>query len=70
MTVVNGKVVWSNDSTLGPSIAGHPRYDNGIEFMEISDQDRKVISEHVHNQQKKSKDGGWNIGIARDLGDS
>ena len=65
--VVKGRVVWSKESGLGPSPAGRPRFDNGIEFEEISDSDRQQIIKQVNSEQKKTRDKGWDIGMVRDL---
>lgn len=65
--VVKGRVVWSKESGLGPSPAGRPRFDNGIEFEEISDSDRWQIIKQVNSEQKKARDKGWEIGMVRDL---
>jgi len=65
--VANGRVIWSRESSLGLSPAGHPRFDNGIEFAQISDGDRSRISERVKSEQERTKDKGWNVGIVTDL---
>ena len=62
-----GRVVWSDESNLGPSIAGHPRFDNGIEFEQISVLDRNRIIEHVKFAQDKTKGHDWQIGIVTDI---
>ncbi|NQT00036.1 MAG: PilZ domain-containing protein [Candidatus Omnitrophica bacterium] len=67
--VACGRVIWSKPSTLGLSPAGHQRFDNGIEFVEISEADRQRIKEHVETERKnpdKQKEG-WKIGIVKDL---
>lgn len=65
--LVSGRVVWSAESGLGPSPAGHERFDNGIEFVEINDLDRQRIIEHVNSEQEKTEDKGWKVGVIRDL---
>lgn len=68
--IAYGRVVWFNQSKLGPSPAGHLRFDSGIEFEKISDQDRKRIIEKVQAEQGNTKSKGWNIGIATDISHS
>ncbi|MCQ9208342.1 MAG: PilZ domain-containing protein [Omnitrophica bacterium] len=65
--VATGRVAWSRESTLGLSPAGHQRFDNGVEFMEISDDDRDRIIERVKSKRQKTKDKGWNVGIVTDI---
>lgn len=65
-----GRVVWSKESSLGLSPAGHKRFDNGIEFEKISDVDRGRIIELVKSEQEKTKTKGWKIGIVRDISKS
>lgn len=62
-----GRAVWCTNSGLGPSPAGHQRFDNGIEFVEISDLDRQRIVDHVEPKQEKAKDEGWKIAIVKNL---
>lgn len=64
--VAYGRVIWSQDSALGLSPAGHMRFDNGIEFEEITDSDRERIKQHIKLEQEKLKDD-WKIGIVKDL---
>lgn len=63
----SGRVIWSRESNLGPSPAGHPQFDNGIEFEQISEPDRQQIAEFVSSEQDKTKAKGWNIGIVRNI---
>lgn len=65
--LAGGKVIWSDKSRLGPSPAGHQRFDNGVEFVEISAGDRQRIIEHINSQQGQTKPEGWKVGIVRDL---
>lgn len=65
--IAYGRVVWSGESSLGLSPGGHMRFDNGIEFTQISDIDRKRIEEHIKVEQEKLKDTEWKIGIVKDL---
>lgn len=65
--IAYGRVVWSGESSLGLSPAGHMRFDNGIEFTQISDSDRERIEGHIKVEQEKLKDVDWKIGIAKDL---
>ena len=66
--IVEGRAIWSAESSLGLSPAGHKRFDNGIEFVQISDSDRQRIIEHVKVQQEKTGVKDWKIGIVRELG--
>ena len=66
-TLISGRVIWSQKSNLGPSPAGHMRFDNGIEFVEINDLDRQRIIEQVKYEQEKMKAEGWKIGIVRNI---
>ena len=65
--LAGGRVVWSTESSLGSSPAGHPRFDNGVEFVQISDLDQSRIIEHVKSEQEKMKAEGWKIGIVTDI---
>ena len=63
--VACGRVIWSRPSSLGLSPAGHQRFDNGIEFEEISEADRQRIKEHVEQERKspEQQKEGWKIKI-------
>ena len=65
--LAGGRVVWSNESRLGPSPAGHQRFDNGIEFVQIEDVDRQRIIEHVKTELDKPKPPGWKLGLVTDI---
>ena len=43
-----GKVIWNSEFTVGQD---QPRYDVGVEFVEISDSDRQLISQYVFKLQ-------------------
>jgi c-di-GMP-binding flagellar brake protein YcgR len=65
--VTVGKVAWSGVSSLGPSITGQARFDNGIEFIKISESDREKIIGYTEAENGKLKTVGWKTGIARDI---
>ncbi|MFC1699237.1 PilZ domain-containing protein [Candidatus Omnitrophota bacterium] len=66
--VACGTVVWSKPSSLGISPGGHPRFDNGIEFKDISVDDRQRINEMVAaGLDKQGKTEDWKIGIVKDF---
>lgn len=65
--VVSGRVIWSDQSKLGPSPAGHLRFDNGIEFVQISEKDRNFIMDQAGSRQNKGEGGDWKIGIVKDM---
>ena len=65
--LAGGRVIWSNESRLGPSPAGHQRFDNGIEFVQIEDVDRQRIIEHVKTELGKPKPPGWKLGLVTDI---
>ncbi len=66
--VTTSRVIWCSESKLGPSPAGHTRFDNGIEFTQISEADRQQIAKYVEAELEKEKDGSWKIGLVTDLG--
>ena len=65
--LATGRVIWHRESSLGPSPAGHVRFDNGIEFLKISDSDRQRIIDHVKSEQEKAPSKDWKIGLVKDL---
>ncbi|MBL7132361.1 MAG: PilZ domain-containing protein [Candidatus Omnitrophica bacterium] len=65
--LAGGRVIWSSDSRFGPSPAGHPRFDNGIQFVQIREADRLHIIEHVKSELKKLKPEGWQVGLVTDM---
>lgn len=65
--VAIGHVVWSQASPLGPSPAGHRRFDNGIEFEKISDSDRQRIGKCVDVELKKEQPQAWKVGMVRNI---
>lgn len=64
--LVKGRVVWSAESRLGPSPAGHPRFDNGVEFDKVIELDREQITDYLKSEEEKTQAKGWKIGIMRD----
>ncbi len=66
--LTTAQVIWRSESKLGPSPAGHTRFDNGIEFMQISETDRQQIIKYVEAELEKEKGGSWKIGLVTDLG--
>ncbi|RKY30680.1 MAG: hypothetical protein DRP74_06470 [Candidatus Omnitrophota bacterium] len=48
-----GRVAWVNEFIVGNT--EHKRYDVGIEFIEISDQDRELIGKHVFTKLHPDK---------------
>ena len=66
--VTTARVVWCSESKLGPNPAGHIRFDNGIEFTQISEADREQIIKYVEVELKKEKGGDWKIGLVTNLG--
>lgn len=66
--LTTSRVVWCSESKLGPSPAGHMRFDNGIEFTQISEADRQQIIKYVEAELEKEKGEGWKIGLVTDLG--
>jgi len=65
--LAGGRVVWSCESSLGLSPAGHRRFDNGVEFVQIEDVDRQRIAEHIKSELEKAKREGWKIGLVTDI---
>ena len=65
--LIKGRTVWTGESSLGLSPAGHVQYDNGVEFLEITEENRQQIIEHVNDERQKQGLKEWKIGIARDL---
>ena len=65
--LAGGRVIWCRESRLGPSPAGHSRFDNGIEFVQISETDRQQIIEHIKSKLGKDKPEGWQIGLVTDI---
>ena len=68
--LTTARVVWCSESKLGPSPAGHRRFDNGIEFTQISEADRQQIIKHVESELEKEngKGKGWKVGLVTGLG--
>ena len=66
--LTTSRVIWCSESKLGPSPAGHIRFDNGIEFIQISETDRQQIIKYVKTELEKEEGGGWKIGLIRNFG--
>ncbi len=66
--LITSRVIWCNESRLGPNPAGHMRFDNGIEFTQISEADRQQIIKYVETELEKEKGRDWKIGLIRNLG--
>lgn len=66
--LTTAQVIWCSESKLGPSPAGHTKFDNGIEFMQISETDRQQIIKYVEAELEKEKGGDWKVGLVTDLG--
>ena len=62
-----GRVIWSRKSGLGPSPEGHPQFDHGFEFLQITDLERQRILNYLQSEQEKTKPEGWKTGIVRDI---
>ena len=66
--LTTSRIIWCSESKLGPNPAGHMRFDNGIEFTQISEADRQQIIKYVKTELEKEKGGDWKIGLIRNFG--
>jgi c-di-GMP-binding flagellar brake protein YcgR len=51
-----GRVVWKSEFRIG--YGSKPRYDIGIEFLDIDEEDREKISQYVSKPPQRGKKGG------------